>query len=70
MSHPCVQKLINDVATAAKLTGAGHFKTHCFRRGGSQYRFMYAPHRERWPMARIRWWGGWAQRESVRAISY
>lgn len=26
---------------------------------------MYAPVGERWTLARIRWWGGWADGESV-----
>lgn len=41
------------------------FSTHCFRRGGAQYRFMYAPNGHRWTIGRIRWWGGWAEREGV-----
>ncbi|RXW20913.1 hypothetical protein EST38_g4935 [Candolleomyces aberdarensis] len=43
VSAPCIKTLINNIATEAKVSGAGHFATHCFRRGGSQYRFMYAP---------------------------
>ncbi|KZP02371.1 hypothetical protein FIBSPDRAFT_770814, partial [Athelia psychrophila] len=37
------QKIITDSATAAGLPAAYLFMTHCFRRGGAQYRFMFAP---------------------------
>ncbi|KAF7980054.1 hypothetical protein HWV62_39826 [Athelia sp. TMB] len=57
------QKMITEMATAAGLTDAEHFTTHCFRRGGAQYRFMFAPIGQRWTLARIRWWGGWADGE-------
>lgn len=61
-----ITKMINNLATKASLPGAGQYRTHCFRRGGAQYRFMFAPVAERWILARIRWWGGWAQKEKVR----
>ena len=41
------------------------YTTHSFRRGGAQYRFMYAPIGQRWSLNRIRWWGGWAVGEHV-----
>ncbi|KAK7451237.1 hypothetical protein VKT23_012575 [Stygiomarasmius scandens] len=58
-----IHSLINEFASAAGVKGAGTFTTHCFRRGGAQYRFMYAPVGKRWTLARIRWWGGWAEGE-------
>ena len=49
--------------------GAGmdnhHFTTHSYRRGAAQWRFMDAPPHMRWPLRIIRWWGGWAEGESV-----
>ncbi|KAM6502988.1 hypothetical protein JOM56_002965 [Amanita muscaria] len=51
-------------------TGAGlttRYTTHCFRRGGAQYRFMNAP--RRWSLARIRWWGGWAKGEHTDTLT-
>ncbi|KZT23167.1 hypothetical protein NEOLEDRAFT_1070129, partial [Neolentinus lepideus HHB14362 ss-1] len=63
LSSDLVQKELNDFACLAKLRGAGSFTTHCYRRGGAQYRFMFAPIGERWTLARIRWWGGWAEKE-------
>jgi hypothetical protein len=65
MTSAIVQKEINIRATSAGLSGAGCYTTHCFRRGGAQYRFMFAPIGERWTLARIRWWGGWAEGEHV-----
>ncbi|KAJ7128266.1 hypothetical protein C8R46DRAFT_1237037 [Mycena filopes] len=35
----------------------GKFTTHCFRRGGAQYRFLW----------RI-WWGGWSSNENVGTL--
>ncbi|KAF8801213.1 hypothetical protein BYT27DRAFT_7226962 [Phlegmacium glaucopus] len=51
---------IVETAEKAGIRGANEFTTHCFRRGGAQYRFMFAPVEDRWTLARIRWWGGWA----------
>jgi integrase len=65
ISSDIVQKRINEWAAAAGITGAGHFTTHCFRHGGAQYRFMFAPMGQRWTLARICWWGGWAIGEHV-----
>ncbi|KAF6742085.1 hypothetical protein DFP72DRAFT_831578 [Ephemerocybe angulata] len=58
-----VRALIYEMAQKANVKHAGEYKTHGFRRGGAQYRFMYAPLNERWTLARIRWWGGWAAGE-------
>ncbi|KAF8142622.1 hypothetical protein K438DRAFT_2113257 [Mycena galopus ATCC 62051] len=41
MTHDTVQDRINEFATAALIKK--FFTTHCLRRGGSQYRFMFAP---------------------------
>jgi hypothetical protein len=65
MTSATIQKEIHNKASAAGLSGARCYTTHCFRRGGAQYRFMYAPIGERWTLARIRWWGGWAEGEHV-----
>ena len=53
------------MATNAGIDGAEHYTTHCFRHGGAQYRFMFAPVGQRWTLACIRWWGGWAKNEHV-----
>jgi hypothetical protein len=41
----------------------GKFTTHCFRRGGAQYRFMWA--KRKWSLKVIKWWGGWSSGERV-----
>jgi hypothetical protein len=41
----------------------GRFTTHCFRRGGAQYRFMWA--KRRWSLKAVKWWGGWSSSENV-----
>ncbi|KAI5982067.1 hypothetical protein EDC04DRAFT_2616953 [Pisolithus marmoratus] len=69
LSHDIVQKWINEAVTGAGIPGT--FSTHCYRRGGAQYRFMFAPVAQRWTLACIQWWGGWADREHVSgALSY
>lgn len=69
ISANAVQTTLSEWARAAGLPSWAQFTTHCFRRGGAQYRFMYAPMGERWTLARIRWWGGWADGEKVRALT-
>lgn len=59
------QRIITNAATSAGLPGAAFFTTHCFRRGGAQYRFMFAPVGQRWTLTSIHWWGGWADNEKV-----
>lgn len=66
VSHDDVQKWIKEFTTGAQLPQAnGNFTTHCFRRGGAQYRFMFAPVGRRWTLRQVRWWGGWAEGEHV-----
>ncbi|KAI6141442.1 hypothetical protein BKA82DRAFT_3986196 [Pisolithus tinctorius] len=61
ISHDTVQQWINEATTGAGIQGS--FSTHCFRRGGAQYRFMLAPVGERWSLKKVHWWGGWAEGE-------
>ncbi|KAJ7447440.1 hypothetical protein FB451DRAFT_1536093 [Mycena latifolia] len=64
ISHDDVDKWIKEFARGAKLPQTnGTFSTHCFRRGGAQYRFMFAPVGRRWTLRQVRWWGGWAEGE-------
>ncbi|KAF9242145.1 hypothetical protein BU15DRAFT_44465 [Melanogaster broomeanus] len=62
LSHDTVQKWINEATSGAGIPGS--FSTHCFRRGGAQYRFMFSPVGQRWSLAKVRWWGGWAEQEN------
>ncbi|KAM6491706.1 hypothetical protein JOM56_012868 [Amanita muscaria] len=63
ISHDKVQSLLSTFTTGAGFTK--RFKTHCFRRGGAQYRFMHAPLGKRWTLDMIQWWGGWASGEQT-----
>jgi hypothetical protein len=66
ISHDTIQKWLDEFVREAGIrTGSTRLTTHCFRRGGAQYRFMYAPVGKRWSLATIRWWGGWAEGEHV-----
>ncbi|KAJ6499742.1 hypothetical protein C8R47DRAFT_971639 [Mycena vitilis] len=66
MSHDAAQELIDEFALGAKINKK--FTTHCLRRGGAQYRFMFAPIGKRWSLSIIRWWGGWAVGEQVDTL--
>ncbi|KDR74440.1 hypothetical protein GALMADRAFT_269329 [Galerina marginata CBS 339.88] len=58
MSYDSLQAMLSDFC---KESGTERrYTTHSFRRGGAQYRFMFAPIGQRWSLNRIRWWGGWA----------
>lgn len=71
ISQDTVQKWINEFTQGAGIPQAagGSFSTHCFRRGGAQYRFMFAPVGQRWSLRTVRWWGGWAEGEHVSLTS-
>lgn len=45
----------------------GKFTTHCFRRGGAQWRFMWAP--IKWSLRAVKWWGGWSSNDNVGTIT-
>jgi integrase len=64
MTHDVVQNLLTEYSVGASVDR--HFTTHSLRRGGAQYRLMFAPLGERWSLSVIRWWGGWAIGEQVR----
>ncbi|KAK3833910.1 MAG: hypothetical protein JOS17DRAFT_62925 [Linnemannia elongata] len=57
LSQPRIQdwldQLTNQSGVLAKRIG--RFTTHCFRRGGAQFRFMFA--KEKWPLKAVKWWG-------------
>ena len=63
LSHDQVQKSLDAAVKGAKIEEK--FSTHCFRRGGAQYRFMSAPLGERWSLHCVRFWGGWAEGKQV-----
>ncbi|KAF9071276.1 hypothetical protein BDP27DRAFT_1382450 [Rhodocollybia butyracea] len=65
-THDMVQSLIQEAAAAAGV--AKTFTTHSLRRGGAQYRFMWAEGKQRWSLTIVRWWGGWAEDERVDTL--
>jgi len=67
ISHDTIQKWLDKFVESAgiELTGNTKPTTHCFRRGGAQYRFMWALVGKRWTLRTVHWWGGWAPTEDV-----
>lgn len=63
MKHDMFARMMKQLTDGANLSKS--YTTHSFRRGGAQYRFIYAPLQYRWTLNRVRWWGGWAVGESV-----
>ncbi|KAJ3759479.1 hypothetical protein EV360DRAFT_69470 [Lentinula raphanica] len=63
-----VENLLESIVEASGLMEgrSGKFTTHCFRRGGAQYRFMWADHK--WSLKAVKWWGGWSSNENVGTI--
>ncbi|KAG1871773.1 hypothetical protein DFJ58DRAFT_722522 [Suillus subalutaceus] len=66
LSYDAVMKTLTWICAKAGLTV--RYTSHCFRRGGARYRFMFAPLGERWSLSTIRWWGAWAEGESVDTL--
>ncbi|KAG1755099.1 uncharacterized protein EDB91DRAFT_1077109 [Suillus paluster] len=63
LSYDAVMKTLTWICTEAGLTA--RYTSHCFRRGGVRYWFMFAPLGECWLLAMIHWWGAWAEGESL-----
>ncbi|KAF9328215.1 hypothetical protein BG006_008554 [Podila minutissima] len=63
-----MSSLLNKYATDAGVMDRRYNRldTHCFRRGGAQYRLTHA--QDPWPFKAIKWWGGWAEREPAEEI--
>ncbi|KAG1906357.1 uncharacterized protein F5891DRAFT_1138182 [Suillus fuscotomentosus] len=70
ISHDTVQAWIDEATTEAGIPrGTGdNFTTHTYRRGGAQWRWMFAPIGQRWTLARVRWWGSWAENENCDTL--
>jgi hypothetical protein len=61
-----IEKMLDFFSTGAGLLEgrSGKFTTHCFRRGGAQWCFMWRQDRK-WSLKAVKWWGGWAPTENV-----
>ncbi|KAK1933962.1 hypothetical protein P3T76_011722 [Phytophthora citrophthora] len=46
------------------------FTSHCFRSGGAQYRFVFAPEKHRWSVKLVKWWDGWASSEKAETVTW
>ncbi|KAG1840392.1 hypothetical protein F4604DRAFT_1598900 [Suillus subluteus] len=70
ISHDAVQAWIDEATTSAGIPrgGGDSFTTHTYHRGGAQWRWMFAPVGERWTLARVRWWGSWAENENRNTL--
>ncbi|KAF9533156.1 hypothetical protein CPB83DRAFT_880296 [Crepidotus variabilis] len=66
MTREYVQHLLSEFTHEAGVER--YYSTHCLRRGGAQYRMIFAPIEQRWDIHRVRWWGGWAEGESVDTL--
>ncbi len=62
------ESLMDEIVKGSGVLGDrnGKFTTHCFRRGGAQYRFMWAS--RRWSLKAVKWWGGWSSNDNVGTI--
>ncbi|OAQ22781.1 hypothetical protein K457DRAFT_84257 [Linnemannia elongata AG-77] len=58
LSQPRIQGWLDQLTNRSGLLVRrnGRFTTHCFRRGGAQFRFMFA--KEMWSLKAAKWWGG------------
>ncbi|GMG14928.1 unnamed protein product [Phytophthora fragariaefolia] len=74
MSDINFTQVLNIVAETAGISRnlLGHeiwFTSHCFRRGGAQYRCMFAPEKRRWSLKLLNWWAGWAPSEKAETVT-
>ncbi|KAG1775242.1 hypothetical protein EV702DRAFT_973569, partial [Suillus placidus] len=66
LSYDSVMKMLTWMCKEVGLTA--RYTTHCFRRGGARYRFMFTPLGQHWSLATIQWWGAWAEGKSVDTL--
>jgi hypothetical protein len=68
-TRPGFESLMDDIVEQSGLMEGqnGRFTTHCFRRGGAQYRFMWA--NRKWSLKAVKWWGGWSLSENVSQVT-
>ncbi|KAK3827176.1 MAG: hypothetical protein JOS17DRAFT_791951 [Linnemannia elongata] len=68
LSQPRIQGWLDQLTNQPGLLARrnGRFTTHCFRRGGAQFRFMFA--KEKWSLKAVKWWSGWSEGEGTGTI--
>jgi len=67
LSHDAVQSWIDEAVSGANITvsNGGKFTAHMYWRGGAQYRYMFALVGKCFTLAKVHWWGGWAENKHV-----
>ncbi|KAF7354486.1 hypothetical protein MVEN_01137900 [Mycena venus] len=67
-SRSAFETLLDEVVDKSNVLQGrnGRFTTHCFRRGGAQYRFLWAD--RKWSLKAVKWWGGWSSNENVGTL--
>ncbi|KAJ7817610.1 hypothetical protein B0H14DRAFT_2601903 [Mycena olivaceomarginata] len=67
-SRSAFETLLDDVIKRSNVLHGrnGKFTTHCFRRGGAQYRFLWAD--RKWSLKAVKRWGGWSSNENDRVV--
>ncbi|KAF7351924.1 hypothetical protein MVEN_01154200 [Mycena venus] len=67
-SRSAFETLLDEVVDKSNVLQGrnGKFTTHCFRRGGAQYRFLWAD--RKWSLKAVKWWGGWSSNENVGTL--
>ncbi|GJJ69490.1 hypothetical protein EMPS_01836 [Entomortierella parvispora] len=68
MTNHRVQEYLDIFTNNSMVLGTrrGKFTSHCFRRGGAQFRFMFA--KKKWSLKAVKWWGGWSETEKSGTI--
>jgi integrase len=72
ISHDAVQAWINEATTGAGIPrgGGDSFTTHTYHHSRAQWCWMFMPVGEWWILARVRWWGAWAENENISPESF
>ncbi|KAJ7058277.1 hypothetical protein C8F01DRAFT_1060536, partial [Mycena amicta] len=67
-SRSAFETLLDDIVGKSNVLRGrnGKFTTHRFRRGGAQYRFLWAE--RKWSLKAVKWWGGWSSNENVGTL--
>ncbi|KAJ7869298.1 hypothetical protein B0H14DRAFT_2346111 [Mycena olivaceomarginata] len=67
-SRSAFETLLDDVVKRSSVLHGrnGKFTTHCFRRGGALYRFLWAD--RKWSLKAVKWWAGWSSNENVSCV--
>ncbi|OWY95032.1 hypothetical protein PHMEG_00035079 [Phytophthora megakarya] len=68
MSYSNFTQVPNIVAEAGGIS-KNLVYSHCFRRGGAQYRFMFALGERHWSLKQVKWWVVWEPSEKAEIVT-